>query len=77
MTSVVIVHILWQGSTACGLWWGNAPKGHAWIAPWEWADLDEIAEKVAQEVEPCPDCAAAYDNTDGGWLEQWGDVLGS
>ena len=74
MTSGVMVHILYQGSTACGLWWAHAPKGDLWLAPWEWADLDDLSK--GQAVTPCPQCAEAYENKTSEWRKQWGDVLG-
>lgn len=74
MASGVKVHILYQGSTACGMWWGNTPKGDVWVAPWEWADLDKLTK--GEDVTPCPQCAEAYHNESSKCRMQWGDVLG-
>jgi len=75
MTSGAMVHILYQGSTACGLWWSNTPKADKWLAPWEWPDLDKLIKD--KNVTPCPQCAEAYQNKTSEWCKNWGDILGN
>lgn len=68
MPTLVTVHILWQGSTACGLWWGDAPTGDRWVAPWDWRGLDGIAPEG--DYTRCEACESAFGQADNRWRKQ-------